>query len=307
MGLKFNPAPGWPLPYGFEPPPGWEPDPDWPPAPPDWPLWIGRDAPRATAPAGPPAGRASGRGRRPPGRHAAGPHAVPPVNQAPVYAWKGQDMHRDVQPRPGTNGWAVASFLFSLLGGVLLAVPFGVVALVKIGQRPQRGKGLAVAGLVISGVWVVAVAAFLLDSAQVTASAGGASQGAGAGAVNFFSQRTGACFRDPLRHRSTGSVPTEVTSVPCTRAHNAQVFAQFHAVGGLKYPGRTALLRQGGHDCASVFKTKLDRSKLTKQMTLVDVVPLELPWFTGQRRISCVVIDPGRNVRTSLLKAHAAG
>src|SRR6266704_1188506 len=109
VGLKCNPAPGWPLPYGFEPPPGWEPDPDWPPAPPDWPLWIGRDAPRATAPAGPPAGRASARGRRPPGRHAAGPHAVPPVNQAPVYAWKGQAMHRDVQPRPGTNGWAVAA------------------------------------------------------------------------------------------------------------------------------------------------------------------------------------------------------
>jgi hypothetical protein len=45
VGLKFNPPPGWPLPYDFEPWPGWEPDPSWPAAPPGWPLWIGSSAP----------------------------------------------------------------------------------------------------------------------------------------------------------------------------------------------------------------------------------------------------------------------
>jgi len=47
MGLKFNPPPGWPVPYDFDPPPGWEPYPWWPPPPPGWPLWIGSQAPRA--------------------------------------------------------------------------------------------------------------------------------------------------------------------------------------------------------------------------------------------------------------------
>src|SRR5258708_34364287 len=47
MAAKFNPPPGWPLPYGFEPPPGWGPDPSWPPPPPNWPLWMGKDAPRS--------------------------------------------------------------------------------------------------------------------------------------------------------------------------------------------------------------------------------------------------------------------
>jgi hypothetical protein len=39
--LRFNPAPGWPLPPAeWSAPPGWQPDPAWPPAPPGWPLWI---------------------------------------------------------------------------------------------------------------------------------------------------------------------------------------------------------------------------------------------------------------------------
>jgi hypothetical protein len=41
MGMRFNPAPGWPpMPEGFTPQPGWQPDPAWPPAPPGWQLWV---------------------------------------------------------------------------------------------------------------------------------------------------------------------------------------------------------------------------------------------------------------------------
>jgi hypothetical protein len=40
-GMRFNPAPGWPLPpEGWAPPMGWQPDPSWPSAPPGWRFWI---------------------------------------------------------------------------------------------------------------------------------------------------------------------------------------------------------------------------------------------------------------------------
>lgn len=45
-----------------------------------------------------------------------------------------------------------------LIGGVLLSVIFGCIALVKIRKAGQRGKGLAVAGLVLSAVWVLIIA-----------------------------------------------------------------------------------------------------------------------------------------------------
>ncbi len=56
MGLRFNPAPGWPPPPpGFVPPPHWQPDPSWPPAPPGWLwLWLDDGAPDPRQPSDPP-------------------------------------------------------------------------------------------------------------------------------------------------------------------------------------------------------------------------------------------------------------
>jgi hypothetical protein len=55
LGLRFNPAPGWPPPPpGFVPPPHWQPDPSWPPAPPGWQLWLDDGAPDPRHPSDPP-------------------------------------------------------------------------------------------------------------------------------------------------------------------------------------------------------------------------------------------------------------
>jgi Domain of unknown function (DUF4190) len=59
-------------------------------------------------------------------------------------------------PPPGTNGFAIASFVLSFCGG-LLSVIFGIIALVQIRKSGQKGKGLAIAGLCISGVWVLLI------------------------------------------------------------------------------------------------------------------------------------------------------
>ena len=64
-------------------------------------------------------------------------------------------------PASGTNGFAIAAFVLGLVGFVVLSVIFGIVALNKLRDRPQRGKGLAIAGLCLSGVWVVIFAAVL--------------------------------------------------------------------------------------------------------------------------------------------------
>jgi hypothetical protein len=63
--------------------------------------------------------------------------------------------------RPKTNGLAIAGFVLSILWlfglGSLLAVIFGIVALVAISRAngAQRGRGWAIAGLVIGAVGLV--------------------------------------------------------------------------------------------------------------------------------------------------------
>jgi hypothetical protein len=72
------------------------------------------------------------------------------------YGMQGQSFDPYGMPpgRRGVSGFAVASFLFGLIGGIPLGLIFGIVALGKIRRTGQGGKGLAIAGLVLTGAWV---------------------------------------------------------------------------------------------------------------------------------------------------------
>lgn len=52
-----------------------------------------------------------------------------------------------------TNTWALLSFVFSLLGG-LLGIVFGHIALSQLTTSREGGRGLAIAGLVLGYTWL---------------------------------------------------------------------------------------------------------------------------------------------------------
>jgi type III secretory pathway component EscU len=56
--------------------------------------------------------------------------------------------------RGGTNAFAIVSFVTGLLGIVVLGLVFGFLALDQIKQRNQEGHGLAMAGIIISFVYL---------------------------------------------------------------------------------------------------------------------------------------------------------
>jgi hypothetical protein len=61
--------------------------------------------------------------------------------------------------RAGMNGMAVASLVCSLLGwlcliGPILGMIFGFVALNQIKQTGQRGRGMALAGIIVGGILI---------------------------------------------------------------------------------------------------------------------------------------------------------
>jgi len=57
-------------------------------------------------------------------------------------------------PPPKTNWWAVVSFVLGLVGVIVLSVVCGIVALSQA-KRGGGGRGLAIAGLVLSGLWML--------------------------------------------------------------------------------------------------------------------------------------------------------
>jgi hypothetical protein len=91
---------------------------------------------------------------QPPGPgHGQPPYGQPPYGQPPY----GQPPYGYGHPQPatGTNGFAIASLVLAFFCSILGLI-FGIVALNQIKKRPQGGRGLAIAGIVISVLGMIA-------------------------------------------------------------------------------------------------------------------------------------------------------
>lgn len=287
MGLRFNPPPGWPAPpEGFTPDAGWQPDPSWPPPPPGWQLWVPDDQP-------------AGQGGHQPARMPLGQPAV----QAPADHGVPGPGGGEGRPAP-TSGWAIASFVLGLLSVVVLSVIFGIIALTRIRRLGQKGRGLAIAGLVLSAAWVV-VAIVLAIVAAVGAATRSSATGqiTGRGHLGPFSLKTGDCFNNPAGAQHISAV----TAIPCTQPHNAQVFAQFQLTGSdFSYPGTATVLHLASDGC-DARTGSVSKAKTTRAMTIRMLFPQQISWTAGHRTVSCLLVNPTADLRSSLLKTKTAG
>ena len=114
------------------------------------------------------------------------------------------------RPQRATSGWAIAAFVLGFVSCVPLGLIFGIVALVNTKGGRQSGRGLAIAGIVLSGLWTlggvilgVIVAFAVLNEPLIT------------GTVNSSPLvMVGECFNPDIN-----------TSVSCAQPHSDEVFA----------------------------------------------------------------------------------
>ena len=201
-------------------------------------------------------------------------------------------------PRAKISGWAIASFVLGLLGGGLLSAIFGVVALRRIKRLGQRGQGLAIAGLALSGAWIVLIVVVLvtgyLGSATRSPTTGQITR---SGSLSVFSLAVGDCFNNPVGATSVVSV----TAIPCNQAHSAQVYAEFNLAGSdQSYPGAAVVTWLASSTCKARTGS-LDKSKVTNSMTLRFLYPEPDSWLNGNRTVACLITNPTANLTSSLL------
>jgi Domain of unknown function (DUF4190)/Septum formation len=271
VGLRFNPPPGWPpAPEGFTPQSGWQPDPSWPPPPAGWQLWVNENQPLADS------SQAINEYGAPSGVAGPGPGTGP------------------------TSGWAIASFVLGLLSLVVLGVIFAFIALRKIKRLGLRGRGLAIAGLAMSGSWVLVLVVVI-----VATNAGKATRSATTGVIthrghmNAFSLRVGDCFDNPTGAHTVNTV----TAIPCDQPHNAQIYAKFRlTASGLSYPG-TAVVAQRARSGCNARIGSVDKAITTNVMTVRILLPEETSWTAGRRTVSCMIVNPTATLTTSLLNS----
>jgi Septum formation len=306
--MRFDPPPGWPAPpAGFVPPPGWQPDPSWPPPPPGWRLWVddqpipARDAQPWSAALPPdhePGARPFDQGPGPYDPAAGYSHGLP-WHPATAY-----DAAEQPPVKVKVSRWAIASLVSGLLSIVVVSVFCSIVALVRIKMfGEQRGRGLAIGGLAVSGTWILVGILILvhIHLSQATRSPSG--EITHGGQLSVLSLSVGDCFSYTPGAKDVHSVP----AVPCNQAHNAQVFAKFNLSGydaysgPISYPGDAAVTRLGADGC-NLRLGALDKSKITDSMTIYYLSPKQQNWLDGNLAVTCWIVDTTANVTSSVLK-----
>lgn len=197
---------------------------------------------------------------------------------------------------PGTDGFAIAALVFSILGGIVLAVIFALVALKRIRRSGDRGKGLAVSALVISGVWVLVIAVIAVLVLVVGASSDRDPTGeiTAPGSVAVDELRVGDCLAGLPQEGRVHDADT----VPCSTPHRAQVYATFTLPKG-DYPGDEQVAAQAEEGCGD-RATDLD-SDDDEKLGLFLLYPRRVNWSLGDRAVICVAESKDGTMTGSLL------
>ena len=184
---------------------------------------------------------------------------------------------------PGPDGFAVASLVLSLVGGALLSVVLGVVALNRIRRTGQGGRRLALAGLAISALWIAGATALTVRAltAPPVRAAGGQVQRAAQ--VDVDDLRAGDCVVT-LPDASDGL--RRVDAVPCTTAHAAEVITVVDLPDG-RYPGDQQVLTLTREGCRRFLPDLADAVGQT--VNRYYSMPTGDTWRHGDHGATCFV------------------
>lgn len=176
----------------------------------------------------------------------------------------------------GTNGWAVAAFVLGILGGTILSVLFAIVALVQMKGRNQRGRGLAVAALFASALWIAMIASVIGYALSLRGTS-----------VQSAELHTGDCVKDTYGSR----LPTWVSRVRCDRPHYGEVFAVLTRPAAAAHPGDQPT-KALADDCGAKFFGYAPNSPEGPVFRVSVAYPSADAWANGDRAVVCVAISP---------------
>jgi hypothetical protein len=191
----------------------------------------------------------------------------------------------DPQRPGGTNGWAIAAFVVGILGGTILSVIFAIVALFQIRGSHQRGRGLAIAALVISAAWIAIITSVIFYGLSANGKT-----------VHATDLSTGDCVKDTYE----GVLPGWVKRVRCDRPHYGEVFAVETLPANAPYPGEQPAMARAD-ECGRKFFDYAPNSPQGPTFRVAVAYPTADAWANGDRSLVCVAIS--EHERWSSLRA----
>jgi hypothetical protein len=184
-----------------------------------------------------------------------------------------------------TNGFAIAALVFGIIGGIVFAVIFGIIALVQIPKKNQKGKGMAISGLVLAGLWTLMWAALIVTIVATSASRDSSGEITESGDVSATALEVGDCLKDVEESAMITSLP----AVPCDELHQAEVFGTFDLPEG-DYPTEDELVAQADAGCADQMALYTPGAMNELSIEFLYVYPPEQAW-PEDREVVCLAVS----------------
>ncbi|MBO9522202.1 MAG: DUF4190 domain-containing protein [Nocardioidaceae bacterium] len=197
------------------------------------------------------------------------PYGAPPAYQPPR--------------KTGTNGFAIASLVFGIIGGCLLGLIFGIVALNQIKKNGQQGRGMAIAGIVLSVLWFLVIVVLGVVGAMDSAERDEKGTITDSGQVNSKDLEVGDCIRALEETKALADVP----AVPCAEPHRGEVYAVVQ-LPGVEYPSEATFDKQSGQRCSNQLKKIAPAAFRDPKVDIFYVYPLERSWAAGDHEVTCI-------------------
>jgi hypothetical protein len=222
-----------------------------------------------------------------------GPPGYPP----PPGGYPGAGYPPPQQQKPGTNGFAIASLIFGIIGGVLLGFIFGFIALSQTKRTGQNGRGLALAGVILSSLWTILIVVAIILAVTTSArrdSGGSVTEG---GSISATALKVGDCVNGLKNTTNLLSLP----GVPCAQAHEGEVFAVFDLPAG-EYPGSAAVDDEVSKECNTRLGAYSPSAETDPDVGLFSVYPLEQNWRRGDRQVVCLATASSGGTTTGSIR-----
>ena len=163
-----------------------------------------------------------------------------------------------------------------------------IVALNRVAKSRRPGRGLAIASLVISGVWLVGIVVYV---ANLDPSSSGSISGSKLTGAQLV---VGQCVEVPDPVPASGPA---FERRECTAAHNGEVMTADNMPDG-DYPGLDQVKSTVLTDCRNELRAYSGSD--TSSLHVVYLYPTSDSWAAGDRRFVCVAVDRAGDVTATM-------
>jgi hypothetical protein len=191
-------------------------------------------------------------------------------------------------PQPPTDGVSIGALVTGVLGMALIPLGLGIAGIVRTSGGKRRGKGLAIAGLVLGVlstiVWGFVVAGLMFVATNQDAFGESLQEGLS----EALEEQTGTnlvvgnCFEAPAD--LTSGDPLQ--AVDCAEPHSSEVVGVLELADG-DFPGLDAVVTQAEAGCLEQFASYVGVEYAESTLNVVYFHPTEVSWTLGDRKVIC--------------------